>query len=287
MKVSRTTMPSFAAGERRRRAFTRLEALTVAVALALIASVAVPTWGGARTLGDSQWCTANFRQLARGWLLYAEDHAGRLPGNLDGGDAMDPRSTNRTWAAGWLDFNGSSSNTNLALLRDAQLGPYVGSTSVYRCPADNSLSRARTGKPRVRSVAMNSYVGQRQAPWTSGYRMVTNLYQIVDPSPSSCLVFVDEREDSLNDGCFLISMDGYDPEQPARLFLVDYPAARHEGGATMSFADGHVETWRWADVRTRPGLRAGSNLPLNVNQPNNPDVRRIQEAASRRIQIVP
>jgi len=134
---------------------------------------------------------------------------------------------------------------------------------------------------------MNSYVGQRALPWTLGYRLYTNLNQIVDPSPASCLVFVDEREDSINDGCFLISMEGYDPASPTRLSLVDFPAARHEGGATMSFADGHVETWRWADARTRPGLRPGLNLVLGVNQPNNPDIQRLQRSAARRIQSVP
>jgi prepilin-type processing-associated H-X9-DG protein len=27
------------------------------------------------------------------------------------------------------------------------------------------------------------------------------------------------------------------------------PAARHAGRAVMSFCDGHVDTWRWADLR--------------------------------------
>lgn len=272
---------------RDRRGFTRLEAFAVVLAVLLLGCITVPTLGGYRTSGDIQWCSANFRQLTRGWHLYAEDNAGRLAGNLDGGDAMDLRSTNRTWAAGWIDSNGSPAGTNTALLANSQLGPYVGSTSVYRCPADLSLSRGRTGEPRVRSVAMNSYVGQRMLPWTQGYRLYTSLNQIVDPSPASCLLFVDEREESVNDACFLISMDGYDPQAPARLFLVDFPAARHEGGATMSFVDGHVETWRWADARTRPGLRPTSSLALGVNMPNNPDVQRIQRSTSRRIQSLP
>ncbi len=196
-------------------------------------------------------------------------------------------STNRTWAVGWLDFTASQANTNTALLRSSQLGAYVDSVSVYRCPADASRHRNGTGELRVRSVAMNSYVGPRPSPWTTGYRIFTNLASIVDPSPSECLVFVDEREDSLNDACFLISMEGYDPVQTTRTVLVDFPAMRHDGGATMSFADGHVESWRWLDARTRPGLRPGQTLQLNVNQPNNPDVQRIQRSASRRITPVP
>lgn len=269
------------------RAFTRLEALAVGVGVAILALVALPTWGGYRTGGDQQGCLANFRQLTRAWWVYAEDHAGRLPGNLDGGETMNASSANRTWATGWLDFTASPANTNTALLRNSQLGAYVESVSAYRCPADGSRHRGGTGELRVRSVGMNSYVGSRPAPWTAGYRVFTNLNSIVDPSPSECLVFVDEREESLNDACFLISMDGYDPAQPSRVGLVDFPAMRHDGGATMSFADGHVEGWRWLDARTRPGLRSGQTLQLNVNQPNNPDVLRIQRSASRRVNALP
>jgi prepilin-type processing-associated H-X9-DG protein len=130
---------------------------------------------------------------------------------------------------------------------------------------------------------MNGYVGQRSTTWTPGYLLFTNLSSIVDPSPSGCLVFVDEREDSLNDGTFLIDMTAFDPPQTSRTTVVDFPAARHDGGATMSFADGHAETWRWQDARTRPSLRPGQILSLNVNQPNNPDIVRLQRAASRRI----
>lgn len=269
------------------RAFTRVEILALCVAVGMLGLVALPTLGGFRSVGDQQGCLANMQQLTRAWLTYAADHDGRLPGNLDGGFAQDPNSVSRTWAAGWIDSGSSPANTNAQLLLDSQLGRYVDSVSIYRCPADGSRHRSGTGDLRVRSVGMNSYVGERQAPWTAGYRTYTNLNTIVNPSPAEFLVFVDEREESVNDACFLISMEGHDPFQPNRTGLVDYPAMRHDGGATMSFADGHVEVWRWLDVRTRPGLRPGNTMPLNNPTPNNPDVVRLQRAASRRINAHP
>lgn len=129
---------------------------------------------------------------------------------------------------------------------------------------------------------MNSYLGTRLTPWTPGYRQFVPVQSIVDPAPAGCLLFVDEREDSLNDPCFLIDMNSFDPDRPTQRVMVDFPTDRHEGGATMSFVDGHVETWRWLDARTRPPLRVGVGLPLNLASPNNPDVARIQAAASRR-----
>lgn len=267
--------------------FTRVEALALAAALSLLSLLGLPTLGGLRAGADQQMCRANFAHLTRAWILYAEDNQGRLAGNLDGGEVMSAESTNRNWASGWLDFSGGSANTNEALLRNAQLGRYLEDVSVYRCPADLSLSRGSTGKPRVRSVAMNGYVGQRVAGWTLGFRIFTNLSSIVDPSPSGCLVFIDEHEDSVNDPCFFISMDGFDPAQSSQLSMVDFPASRHDGGASTSFADGHVESWRWRDARTRPALRPNQRLSLLVSQPNNRDIRRLQEAASRRTTSLP
>lgn len=247
----------------------------------------LPTLAGFRSDGDRQLCLSNFRQLTRAWLLYAENNAGRLPGNLDGGDSQNLGNTNRTWAVGWLDFTTRSDNTNTLILAQSQIGPYLSSPSVFRCPADPSVTRSPGGPSRVRSVSMNSYVGQRGGPYTTGYRQFTALTSMVDPRPSECLVFIEEREDSINDGCFFIDMSSFDPARPTANVLVDFPSARHDGAGSMSFADGHVESWVWLDPRTRPVLRQGLSLPLGQPHPNSPDVTRIQKAASRRTSSLP
>ena len=65
--------------------------------------------------------------------------------------------------------------------------------------------------------------------------------------------------------------------------MVDYPGDRHNRAGNLSFADGHVESWRWKDPRTTPLHRSGAPLVLAVPSPNNPDVARIQNATSRKI----
>ena len=72
--------------------------------------------------------------------------------------------------------------------------------------------------------------------------------------PSKTWVFIDEREDSINDGYFAVDMT-------ARYTIIDYPATYHNGSGTLSFADGHVESHRWMEATTSPRLRAGSHLP--------------------------
>jgi prepilin-type processing-associated H-X9-DG protein len=115
-----------------------------------------------------------------------------------------------------------------------------------------------------------------------GYKAFGKLSEIIEPAPSKALVFIDEREDSINDGVFQIDMSGASPSNPNSSTIVDYPADWHNRGANLSFVDGHTETWRWRDQRTIPPHRRGQLIPLGVGSANNPDVGRIQAAASRR-----
>ncbi len=61
---------------------------------------------------------------------------------------------------------------------------------------------------------------------------------------------------------------------------MDFPASFHKGTGGVSFADGHAETHRWLDARTRPPVRYSNALQLNVRSPNNPDVLWLPERTS-------
>jgi hypothetical protein len=130
---------------------------------------------------------------------------------------------------------------------------------------------------------MNSYIGERSGPFSAGYRQFRTIQSIVEPKPAECFLFIEEREDSINDPWFIVGMDGFDPEAPAARQMVDYPSDWHDGAVALSFVDGHLESWRWLDPRTRPAHRLGQLLPLGQPSPHNVDVRRLQRAASRRV----
>lgn len=267
----------------RERAFTLAELVAVLAVIVLLGSLRWVARANATGQSRVAYCFDNQRQLTLAWLMYAAENGDRLAGNLDGGDAQSQSNTNRNWCVGWLDFSGGSANTNVSLLTRGQMGRYTRTPRVYKCPEDTSLSRGRTGFPRVRSVSMNGYIGERAGPFSSGYRQFRRLSEIVDPAPAKAFVFIDEREDSINDPLFQISMDSYSPLRPSAYAIVDYPADWHNRGTTLSFADGHVELWRWRDERTMPLHRPGVLMPLNIPSPNNPDVARIQESTSRKI----
>jgi prepilin-type processing-associated H-X9-DG protein len=84
-------------------------------------------------------------------------------------------------------------------------------------------------------------------------------------TPAMLFVFLDEREDSINDGWY-----ASDPD--TKWQIVDYPASYHGNAAGYAFADGHSEIHRFRDARTMPVLKQGQLLPLNVNLNGDQDI---------------
>ena len=90
--------------------------------------------------------------------------------------------------------------------RNGRLFPYNTSVKIYRCPADRSLVKpGALGLPRVRSVSLSGQMGGDVAmiPSIPPNKKETDIRYL---PPSRAFVFIDEREDSIDDGYFAIAL---------------------------------------------------------------------------------
>jgi prepilin-type N-terminal cleavage/methylation domain-containing protein len=287
MSLESISRPRDFRGKALSTAFSLVELLVVIAVIAILASLLLPVLGKAKDKAHAVQCLSNLRQLGFCWQMYATDHADHIVPNTSFHDGAVPLGRENTWVQGWLDAERFvPDNTNQVHLRESHLWPYHGALGIWRCPADKSTTAIpETGQvlARVRSVSLNKWLNCDK-PWHDGsggegFKVVRKTTDLANPAPVSTLLMVDEREDSINDGHFVVSMD----EMGASARMVDYPASYHNGAAALNFADGHSEIHRWQDPRTRPPVKRGFNLPLNVPSPNNPDVLWLQQRTTGRV----
>ena len=97
---------------------------------------------------------------------------------------------------------------------------------------------------------------------------------MTDPSPAKLFVFIDEHEKSIEDGFWEFSFVGGPPGGDVWLSL---PADRHNQGCNLSFADGHVETWKWSWRKNFIDHGQQEGQPV-VNDQDHRELRRLQSA---------
>lgn len=260
--------------------FTLVELLVVIAIIAILCAMLLSALASGRSAARSAACISNLRQLGYCWQLYTTDFNDALPSNKwraanwVGGCPTGYESSADAWVLGDAAAY-TTADKQLSNIKNGSLYNYTKSVGIYRCPADRSFVDFAPGQLRTRSYSMSYYMNG--SPGKPEVR--TRLSQI--SSPASVFVFLDEYEDSIDDGVFFVHVHGDAGEKTeggtfGGAHWMDLPADRHDQGCTLSFADGSAVHWNW-----RHPKRWGPDGPHEVHVADAldyQDMRRLQDA---------
>lgn len=257
MKTSRTN----------KAGFTLIELLVVIAIIAVLAGLLLPALSRARAKSSAILCNSNLGQLTKCWIIYADDNEGMLVPNNAVSDATNVLSR----AASWVLNEPTEGNVRAGLLYYLNESP-----TIYRCPSDSGKVDPKDANSPSRARSYNLYLGLNGLPdltpgLVDGVPVTTKISDFNNPGPSKAMVFIDEHEDSMIDATFGIPTDYYMKKTgDTATKWWDVPAERHNYGANISFADGHVELFKWA-------ARKGGSFGTEVKPGEIADWQRVRQ----------
>jgi prepilin-type N-terminal cleavage/methylation domain-containing protein/prepilin-type processing-associated H-X9-DG protein len=233
--MNRQATPSVAAASARPSrpgpGFTLIELLVVISIITTLAGMLLPALSRAKAKGKAIACLNNIKQLTTGWYMYEDENAGWLPPN----DGQKGGAT----AGRWVDGD-AKTDRGFQNIEKGVLFPFNKAPGIYRCPSDLVPVAGTTAQLRSRSYSMST--GMAHFDPLIIPRPVVKFSHIINPAPSKASVFLDEDPWSIDDGAL-----GILPPNVPEKYYWSVPGSRHNNGCVLSFADGHVETWRWFD----------------------------------------
>jgi len=228
--------------------FTLIELLVVISIIAVLIALIIPALRCAKEQGQRAVCLSNLKQLTLAWIAYAEENDSKI--------VLGSPFTTSGYTRGWLGRAFLFPESRSAVIADPNKGalwPWINDVDIYRCPRGlkghaATYSTVVAARGRLVEGTYMEYIngtgldaiGKRVG---STVLRLTKLTDIVSPGAGQRAVFIGK---------------GYTPA--GNDFYVNYhkpewrshspPPKQHNGGVTLSMADGHAEYWKWKGRET-------------------------------------
>jgi len=230
---------------RGQKGFTLIELLVVMAVIGLMAAILLPALNKAKEQGKATVCRSNMKQIALGFLMYAEDNEEILPWpggqpsravtskqyNTDwcfGGQAsLDPNLAS-SWVVPGFGFNAECVSVFPYVLSQPRMEydpEYKESSDVYRCP-----SAGRLGEALRVNFAANGWLDPGKPFGVAGKVPPTGVMttSVIDPARKVLLINEEPTRYTLS--------PAFIPGNLSR------KAQLHLGRANVAFIDGHMES---------------------------------------------
>ncbi len=183
-----------------RRGFTLIELLVVIAIIAILAAILFPVFARAREKARQASCLSNLKQLATATQMYLQDYDSVFPSQ-------------------WSAYVQTNPPVNFGY---QILMPYVKNAQIWVCPSDTLRNCAQEGSTDM--------TGQ----WDQSYNFNTNIFdngvelsELPQPSETPLMMDGQNRNQVWGRPRWASAVTSY------------CATDRHNGGANLSYADGH------------------------------------------------